>query len=163
MPVVLDLIIRRFKGDHTNLEKKETSSHADAFIELVIKSLKYSDVLPITWIILCGRQQRQESRWIDDSISIFKNLMASIESGTLKIMTGESYNYLVATLCALHKDSIPPVKELLTRLQSTLEEEVQTRSHFQSWMCTVSCYWVLIIKLEMDIDKASLMESLSAG
>lgn len=126
MPTVLDIVVKRFKREHTNWEKKETASHGDQLLQLLTKSMNYPDeVLPAMWILLSARQQHQEPKWNDDSLAILQDaLIASIEKDTLRITNISAYNCLIATLCALHNDSLPPVEDLMASLQKLLNEEV---------------------------------------
>lgn len=120
----MDIIVKRFKSDKSNWEKKEVSTHSENLLQLITKAIKHPDVLPIMWILLSGRQQRQEPRWNEDSVTVLQNILGAFEEGTLTITEGSSFNYLIATLCALNSDAMPPVEDLITRLQRLLNEEV---------------------------------------
>lgn len=124
MPAVLDIVVKRFKSDHSNWEKKESSTHSENLLQLLMKAIRYPDVLRIIWIMLNGRHQRQESKWNEDSATILQNVLSALDSGTLKLPDGTALNCLIALLCTLHKDAIPPTDELIICAQSLLSEEV---------------------------------------
>ncbi|ODN00588.1 Huntingtin, partial [Orchesella cincta] len=163
MPLVLDIIVKRLKQEHTNWEAKESTSHSDNLLQSIMKVIKAPEVLPVIWILLNGKRQRQDSKWTDDSGLVLKNILEALEKETLIPRSPLSFNCLLATLCALSNDAIPPVEELLTNLQNLIEEEVETANRFLTWISNTCAYWILVVKLSVQDDLNDIAESLTAG